>query len=101
MNEIMAVKPNGGTVVHLAQVGYQPGKKRRSIRDDGSLCNVLVSRQDRVPLADALRWPNPDDGSAVRPGLPWSWCRSCIGHAAAIAGLSSAVLSQVASAVVS
>jgi hypothetical protein len=99
MNEIMAVKPNGGTVVHLAQLGYQPGKKRRSIRDDCSLCNVGVPRQERVPLSEALRWPNPDNGSAIRPGLPWSWCRPCIGHAAAIAGLGSAVLVQVAAAV--
>lgn len=95
----MAVKPNGGTVVHLAQVGYQPGKKRRGIRDHASLCNVLVGGQARVPLAEALRWPNPDDGSAVRPGLPWTWCRPCIGHAAAIVGLGHSVLGHVAEAV--
>lgn len=94
----MAVKPNGGTVVHLAQEGYEPGKKHRSIRDHCSLCNVGFSRQERVPLAEALKWPNPDPGSLLLPPRKWTWCRACIGHAVTLAGLSDVVLGRVVEA---
>lgn len=99
--EIFAVKPNLGSVVHLSSPGYEPGKKTRSIRDSATLCNTGVARAEKVPLAEALEWPNPAPAALLQPARSWTWCRVCIGHATAMAGLSTEVLVLVQSRVVS
>ena len=101
MTEIFAVKPNLGSVVHLSSPGYEPGKKTRSIRESCTLCNTGVARAEKVPLAEALTWPNPAPASLLVPARAWSWCRVCVGHAVAMAGLSAEVLTQVVRAVAS
>lgn len=95
IQEIFAVKPNLGSVVHLSSPGYQPGKKTRSIRDSATLCNTSVARAEKVPLAEALSWPNPAPAALLQPERPWSWCRVCVGHAVAMVGMSTEVLVTV------
>lgn len=92
---ILAVWPwRAGTVVHLHQPGYQPGKKRRSVQDGGALCNVSVHGCELVPLDEALALV--PGGSPI--GVPLRWCHVCVGHAAAIHGLLGQVLAQIVGA---
>lgn len=90
MTEILAVAPQAGAVIHLHVAGYRPGKKPRSVERVG-LCNINLHMTDQntAPLAEALSWPDKTCGCWT-PG--WRWCRTCLGHAATLAGIVDHVL---------
>lgn len=95
MIELYACKPGpSGHTVHLQSPDYRPGKKSRSICDSASLCGVLVTG-DREPLPEALKWPSPAPATLLAPAREWAWCKPCVGHAAAMAGLCRQVLESV------
>lgn len=101
MTEIFAVPLSPfGHFAHLYASGYQPGKKRRSSGMHHPLCgsqNAPITIDDVTPLSQALRtWPNPDVGTPLRGPVSWEWCRPCIGHAVALAGIQREVLAGVA-----
>ena len=93
-----AVAPSHmGSKVHLYADGYQPGKKRRSSATM-ALCSSYISPQDqRAPFLEALHWPQrvptAEDNRPQR-----RWCLSCIGHAAAILGITDHMISVLAAA---
>jgi len=89
---LLTALPRGGQILHLYLRGYQPGAKRRSIRDNASLCNVSVGRCTLVPFADSLGMKPSDTDPCPR----WTWCRTCIGHAVDLASLSTEVLTWIA-----
>lgn len=103
MTEIFAVPLSPfGHFAHLYLPGYQPGKKARSSGVHHPLCgsqNAPIDIDQVVPLALALQnWSNPDKATELRGPMAWEWCRSCVGHAAAVAGLQRSVLHQVTAA---
>lgn len=79
-----------GWKIHIYVAGYQPGPKRRGIPEGTPLCGAFVHRgARRVPLGDALRWPErhvPTD-KYDPPLHQWVWCRACVGHAVYLGGL--------------
>ncbi len=103
MTDIFAVRPGPlGATAHLYVPGYQPGRKRRRPGNRSPLCgsqNATVNPADAVPLGQALQnWRNPDQSTELRQPMEWEWCKACIGHAVALAGLQRSVLVQVAAA---
>ncbi|NUR80771.1 MAG: hypothetical protein HOQ21_10045 [Dermatophilaceae bacterium] len=96
--EILAVPPvRWGELIHLHSPGYKPSQRHR-FWDNAALCNSSITYQLRnaltAPLADALKWlqrePTVED-----PRPAWRLCRSCLGHAAEIAGLGEALIRQI------
>lgn len=100
--EIFAARPSAlGHTAHLHVPGYQPGKKTRPSADRSPLCgsSYSVNPDDVVLLSLALQnWPNPVERTELREPFVWSWCKSCIGHAVALAGQQRSVLHQVVAA---
>lgn len=91
---ILVALPRGGRILHLRKPGYRPGAKARSIPDVCALCNVSTQGCRLVPLREALGMM--PSWAELCPG--WSWCRSCVGHAVAIAGLPTEVLTWIVTA---
>ncbi|HYS41151.1 MAG TPA: hypothetical protein VEO01_36515 [Pseudonocardiaceae bacterium] len=93
MKPIFVAIPRGhGLILHLHSPGYRPGPKPRGIGDSAALCNYSIHGDPLVPLRDGLHLK--PTGTDPRPA--WRWCRSCIGHAVAIAGLDQEVLTWIA-----
>lgn len=91
--EIFVAVPRGhGLILHLHSPGYQPGAKPRPTTYAHALCNISVHRDPLVPLPDGLNLK--PTGTDPRPA--WRWCRVCVGHAVAIAGLDHQVLTWIA-----
>lgn len=98
MNDIYAIQPDSGSVIHLHKPGYQPGGRGTRTRpkpDRMSLCNVYIHREAHIPLADAhLMRPTGTDPR------DWKWCRHCLGHLVVLAGLETLVLTMATGGVV-
>lgn len=84
-----------GSKIHLFHEGYQPGLKTRST-PDRNLCGQFTHRaqwERRIPLAEAVAagWGTdeftPATPDYVHVWKTWQWCRACLGHAIAVAGL--------------
>ena len=91
--EIFVAVPRGhGLILHLQSPGYRPGPRQRSIGDSAALCGYSVSRDPLVPLREGLHLK--PTGTDPRPA--WQWCRVCVGHAVALAGLDQHVLTWIA-----
>jgi hypothetical protein len=84
-----------GSKIHIFLEGYQPGKKTRTLSFQPMCGQFTSSRARRVPLAQALQWPDrvfdEDDPRKTR-----TWCAACVGHAAGAAGLLPDFVEQIA-----
>ncbi len=99
---IEAIAPNAAAAkIHLYVKGYLPpgiGDKRRKQRsvEVTPMCGVYArSSARRVPLAQALRWPErlptADDTRRQR-----RWCAACLGHAADYMGMTGELVAAIA-----